>query len=429
MNKIALVKVLLTVFLGAVGWSQPLNDHCNSSDTLCPSVSLHGSTENATVTVCPNCEDDFTFCFTPSASVWYIFKSNNSGGAVTVQLSNVTFNGGPSEGTALNASIVSYLVGCDAATYTSIGNCELNQTSNTFSLNATGLLPNTYYAVVIDGAKNGGATIPAKAEFDIVISGSGVDRNNVLMSIQQPSGEVCPSEPLAFVVYTSNCQDSSLYSWYVNGVLQSTTLDNFWLVSNLTNGDVVSVSCTCYLSCPITLNATGTPLIMNDLYLNAGADIYSESGEAVQLTASSNGTSFNWEPISEVSSPYTMSTIVSPVSTTTYTVTATNSVCSLTDNVTVFITNEMTIPGSFSPNGDGINDHWLIPGIEFFPNAQMKIYSRWGQVVAEITGYSASKNWDGTYLGKPVPDGTYFYVLDRSNGDEETLKGTVTIIR
>lgn len=88
--------------------------------------------------------------------------------------------------------------------------------------------------------------------------------------------------------------------------------------------------------------------------------------------------------------------------------------------------NCLTIPTAFSPNGDGINDNWELPGIENFPNAIIQIFDRHGTLLAE---YCPDTRWDGTYLGKPLPIGSYFYVIDTQENIIPVKKGTVTIIR
>jgi gliding motility-associated-like protein len=102
----------------------------------------------------------------------------------------------------------------------------------------------------------------------------------------------------------------------------------------------------------------------------------------------------------------------------------------LTDAVTINITDNLIIPGSFSPNNDGTNDIWILEGINQFPNTHVLIYNRWGEVLADIAGYSDFKAWDGTNKGKQVSDGVYFYVIDFNDpARKEQLKGNVTIIR
>lgn len=74
----------------------------------------------------------------------------------------------------------------------------------------------------------------------------------------------------------------------------------------------------------------------------------------------------------------------------------------------------ISIPNAFTPNADGINDTWIIENIEWFADAYIQVYNRWGQ---EIYGNKATAgNWDGTFNGKFVPTGTYLYVVELNNG-------------
>ena len=59
----------------------------------------------------------------------------------------------------------------------------------------------------------------------------------------------------------------------------------------------------------------------------------------------------------------------------------------------------------------------------------MQVYNRYGGKVFESQDYK--NNWDGTYKGKPVPDGTYYYVIDYElvNNTNIFKKGSVTILR
>jgi gliding motility-associated-like protein len=70
----------------------------------------------------------------------------------------------------------------------------------------------------------------------------------------------------------------------------------------------------------------------------------------------------------------------------------------------------IVIPNAFSPNGDGINDTWQIKLLNSFLNAKVQVFNRQGQLVFNTKGYS--KPWDGTSNGKPLPIGTYYYVIE-----------------
>ena len=85
--------------------------------------------------------------------------------------------------------------------------------------------------------------------------------------------------------------------------------------------------------------------------------------------------------------------------------------------------NGVFIPEGFSPNGDGINDRFVIQGLSTNATAELEVFNRWGQRVFSDKNYK--NDWDGqsnqgvrSASGQGLPDGTYFYVVRISDGRE-----------
>jgi gliding motility-associated-like protein len=103
------------------------------------------------------------------------------------------------------------------------------------------------------------------------------------------------------------------------------------------------------------------------------------------------------------------------------------------DLPTVFEPSEdFEIPQGFSPNGDGVNDKFEIKGITDYPNLEVSILNRWGNLVYSNSQYDNS--WDGKcnegvqFGGTDLPEGTYFYIISPGK-DQKPIKGYVYLNR
>ena len=67
------------------------------------------------------------------------------------------------------------------------------------------------------------------------------------------------------------------------------------------------------------------------------------------------------------------------------------------------------IHDGISPNGDGINDTWVIERIQDYPANEVKVFDKWGDQVFEATNYK--NDWGGTWKNGLLPDGTYYYLI------------------
>src|SRR5690606_36075720 len=108
--------------------------------------------------------------------------------------------------------------------------------------------------------------------------------------------------------------------------------------------------------------------------------------------------------------------IVSPKKDTTYIVTVADEYgCLAVDSVNVRVFDNcsgenVTVPNTFSPNNDGLNDVFYVKGTGLSNIERLRIYSRWGELMFESPDINIG--WDGTYNGVPVNSGVYVYYLE-----------------
>jgi gliding motility-associated-like protein len=165
--------------------------------------------------------------------------------------------------------------------------------------------------------------------------------------------------------------------------------------------------------------------------VNAGPDLTIINGDIVQLQAvGAAGASYVWSPATALSATNILRPNANPTATITYTLQQTSSQgCVTTDNITVTVLNCVDPMIAFTPNGDGINDRWLVTNNQCLKAAKVNVFNRYGNQVYANDNYS--NDWDGTYKGKPLPDGTYYFIVTYTlvNGKVKQLKGNVTILR
>ena len=174
--------------------------------------------------------------------------------------------------------------------------------------------------------------------------------------------------------------------------------------------------------------------------VDVGADVTIPVGSSYQIngTGSADIVSLSWTPTAALSCTNCLSPLATPIKTTTYVLNAVNDgTCATSDSIkiTVICNNgNFFIPNTFSPNGDGSNDRFIVrgKGLNIIPS--ITIFNRWGQVVFEKRNFApndAASGWDGTFNGKPAPSDVYIYTI-QILCDNATLipyHGNVTLIR
>jgi large repetitive protein len=89
--------------------------------------------------------------------------------------------------------------------------------------------------------------------------------------------------------------------------------------------------------------------------------------------------------------------------------------------------NCVVIPQVITPNNDGFNDEWRIKNIDLYPNAEVRVFNRWGKLVFSTRNLSDNP-WDGRLNGKLVPTDSYHYILYLNDGSEPKA-GVISVIR
>jgi gliding motility-associated-like protein len=112
------------------------------------------------------------------------------------------------------------------------------------------------------------------------------------------------------------------------------------------------------------------------------------------------------------------------------TVTDASTGCFTIDSLVVYVIEDFDIflPNGFSPNGDNVNDIFLLRG-RGIKDFILNVYDRWGELI--FTSNNLNYGWDGTFNSKPLMSGTYVYTLSYTNfkNVNKFTKGNLTLIR
>lgn len=215
-------------------------------------------------------------------------------------------------------------------------------------------------------------------------------------------------------------------------VAEGTDLIYIWSNGDSTFNTTVTTSGVYYVTVVNAVGCATSDSIDIGIYSSASvtaspSDTTVSLGFSAQLTAT-GGISYEWEPAASLDDPTSATPLATPLENTTYSVTVTVSPgCTGVREVTVNVIEDFLVipPNLFSPNGDGINDTWLITNIVTYPSCEVFVFNRWGGEIFSTTDYQ--NDWDGTNSsGDPLSDGTYYYIL--KCGDQ-TYKGDITILR
>jgi gliding motility-associated-like protein len=155
-------------------------------------------------------------------------------------------------------------------------------------------------------------------------------------------------------------------------------------------------------------------------------------GATAQLSAAgSNAINYTWVAVGGSGIVGSGATInVRPKGTTTYAVVVTNSFgyqATIPVLLTVIVDYKLVPNNLITPNGDGVNDKWVIPNIDMYPDNEVMVYDKAGRAVFSKRGYN--NEWDGTVNGTKLKEDAYFYVIKFNKDGALPIRGYVSIVR
>ena len=100
-------------------------------------------------------------------------------------------------------------------------------------------------------------------------------------------------------------------------------------------------------------------------------------------------------------------------------------ICDSTTVEIMVYCDDLLVYNGLSPNGDGVNEEFTVLGLGQYPRHEISIFDREGRLVTQMRDYA--NDWRGDVSGVPLPEGTYFYVIDLGNG--EARSGYLQITR
>jgi len=250
-----------------------------------------------------------------------------------------------------------------------------------------------------------------------------------LFSMTPDSQIICQQTP-----FTLKAAGGNTYQWSSVTQGQGLSSDSVYSSSGITT-DTFSVAIynsTCLLN--DTLRSIVTVDTIPILSVAKSNDIDCSDGSST-LTVS-GGSNYTWTPSATLRNANTTAPVATPSISTWYTVSVTNGACSTQDSIQLLVdfggeTSKFSVPDAFTPNGDGINDCFMVKYWGTVKSFELSVFNRWG--VRVFYTQNLSDCWDGTFHGVQQPSGAYVYQIKASSPCAASgyifRKGTLALIR
>ncbi len=323
-----------------------------------------------------------------------------------------------------------------------------NGASNTYTATTLANGSNVTCTISISGGTCYSTTTAVSNTITVAVSPGSTPATSV---VANPAGPICSGTNVSFTATASNTGTGTIaYNFKVNGISVQNGSSNVYSSTSLVNGDIVS--CTISVTggtCLASNTASSNTIIATILpKVTPSISVVASSTSVCALTPVSftatainggSGASYQWKVnginAGTNNSVFTSSSlnngdIVSCTLTSSLSCVTNSTATSETIPINVIACSCIpTIPNAITPNGDGINDEWIISYGNCIRQTAVWVYNRYGSLIYHSDKYQ--NDWKGTYKSKDCPDGTYYYVIKtKSPGQtEQVFKGNITILR
>jgi gliding motility-associated-like protein len=382
----------------------------------------------------------------PTVTTSYIVTGTDAGGCTNSDTAVVIVNALPATPTITASSITE----CAGTSVSLSSSSTLTNTwINASTLAVIGTTQNISHTETVAGVYNYGVYVTDANSCNSATANIAVTFNSCLTNLISDNASTNSNIPISGNFLTNDGSPSifttaTIISGPANGAITVSSNGNFTYTPNTNfsgyNMVVVQV-------CDVT------PTCLNDtIYIvvnpNANNDTYTVNGLSSPNTVIGNvlvndagtGIAGNVSLVNSVTNgiividtlgnfTYTPNSGFCGTDNFTYNLCDQNGLCtSASANIIVTCDSTVTTTTGFSPNGDGVNDNWVIQGIETTQNT-VTVFDRWGNQVISFTNYNNTNTaWDGKNSnGVELPAGTYFYSIDIPN--EKSKKGWVEITK
>ncbi len=225
----------------------------------------------------------------------------------------------------------------------------------------------------------------------------------------------------------------STYRWTPTDSLRTDTLIQTWAYPTKSTYYKLTIATTLAdYGCVFTAYDSMKLIVQPIVRAFAGSDTIAVKGVPHKLLGA-GGVNYTWSsPTASINNPFVQYPIVTLNNDANFYVEVKDAIgCVGYDTVFVKVYNGPTyyVPNTFTPNGDGLNDIFRAIPVGMANTTYFRVFNRFGELMFETNQYL--KGWDGTFKGKPQPNGTYVWVVEGTDkyNKKVVMKGTVNVIR